>query len=271
MNTQTLYNQLVSREISEQKFLYEVRRDPLLTMIHPTNSLTDTVSILKRHKVIYEVKEKNPEVPEVISLTIDQVSPYEYAKGINAELGLTYTSAGNSGTTYEELLAAQKKVLQNLTSEPYYYTKKAMSDEEKTQEKNNFREEELGKTKNAPNQMEKGKVLKEHFEDYGHEEGQCEGCEREELDIEMLSPEKKQILGEIIEEWSLTEYDLNDDDVLDELAEELERRSNGETVDEGIAIKDKAGNVQYAKDDNEATQVINNARTKNVILTKTRV
>jgi hypothetical protein len=42
-------------------------------------------------------------------------------------------------------------------------------------------------------------------------------------------------------------------------------------VKEAVALKDKAGNIQYAKDDAEASNIQNQARTKNVILTKTKV
>jgi len=161
MNTQSLYNQLKKREISEQKFLHEVRRDPQLTMVHPTNSLQDTIAILKRHKVIFEVKDKNPELPEVESLTIDQVSPFQYAKGIEYELKLINLPAGNNLPEDEELKKVQQTVLKNLTSDKYYYTKKEMSDVEKKQEKEKLEPTELKKDMTAPNQMKKGKIIKE--------------------------------------------------------------------------------------------------------------
>ncbi len=42
-------------------------------------------------------------------------------------------------------------------------------------------------------------------------------------------------------------------------------------IEEAIALKDKAGNTQYAKDSTEATNIERAARTKGVILTKTTV
>lgn len=275
MNTQSLYNQLKKREISEQKFLYEVRRDPQLTMVHPTNSLTDTISILKRHKVIFEVKDKNPELPEVESLTIDQVSPFQYAKGIEYELELINLPAGNNLPEDEELKKVQQTVLKNLTSDKYYYTKKEMSDVEKKQEKEKLEPTELKKDMTAPNQMKKGKKLKENLDQYYSQEGddECDGCsrEQEELDIDVMNPNELEILSKIIDEWGLIETDMEDSDIMDELADEFQKRNQEGTVDEAIALKDKAGNVQYAKDDSEANNILNQARTKNVQLTKQAV
>ena len=42
-------------------------------------------------------------------------------------------------------------------------------------------------------------------------------------------------------------------------------------MEEAVVVKDDAGNIQYAKDDNEASTIMNNARTKGVQLTKSRV
>jgi hypothetical protein len=47
MTTQDLYTKLVAGEITEQKFLYEVRRDARLPWITSSNNFTDTVKILK--------------------------------------------------------------------------------------------------------------------------------------------------------------------------------------------------------------------------------
>jgi hypothetical protein len=47
MTTQDLYTKVVKGEITEQKFLYEVRRDINLPFITPMNNFTDTVKILK--------------------------------------------------------------------------------------------------------------------------------------------------------------------------------------------------------------------------------
>ncbi len=354
MTAQNLYNKFLKEEITESKFLYEIRKQSFLP-ITKFNSFKDTIQILKTRGLINE--EKNPTVPEVKCLTIDQVSPYEYNRGINFELDLFDKSVGQNMPTDEELAKTQEKVLKNLTTDQYYYTKKMMSDIEKKQEKQNLRPEELGKELKAKNQMVKGKMLKEikidqpqdikpkdllniiqkingYFEnkssgnnyDYSDEEkfmeigdnlnisldninikdlennsirktlfsrlklfikdldidingldenldqdNECESCNRDkpELDVDVMDPNELEILSKIIEEWGLTEYDLEDSDVIDELATEFQRR-NGE-LEEGIALKDKAGNITYVKDDNEANQQINNARQKNIQLTKQRV
>lgn len=336
MTAQTLYNQLVQGDISEAKFLYEVRRDPRLTMITKFNSLKDTIQILKTKSVITESKDVMPKykadktipLPEIESFTIDMVSPYEYGKGINYELELTQLAVGQNMPTEEEMVRTQKKVLKNLTSDPYYYTKKCYSDAEKKSEKENLRPEELKKDNNkAPNQLKKAS-LKENLEKSitsfinnakkgilkkkegeimkkvngfdldlflklnpiykGKEEDinkianslkenlegeECSDCERApELDLDELTPQQRKIVGKIVEEWGLTEYDLEDDDVLEEIAIELNKITNGKYgMEEAVAVKDAAGNIQYAKDDNEATTIMNNARTKGVQLTKSRV
>ena len=116
MNTQSLYNQLKKHEITKEKFLYEVRRDQNLSMVSNVNSLADTINILKRHRVIFEEKDKTIDLPKVDSLTIDQVSPLQYAKGINYELDLLTVSAGQNLPKDEDLEKAQKKVLAAIQS-----------------------------------------------------------------------------------------------------------------------------------------------------------
>ena len=323
MTAQTLYNQLVQGIISEEKFLYEVRRDKALPMITQFNSFKDTIQILKNKSIISENKElsskykadKNPLLPEVESFTIDMVSPYEYSKGINYELELSQLSAGQNTPDEDEVLKAQKKVLKNLTTEPYYYTKKMMSDAEKKTEKENQRPEEV--TKQTLDAIGKGKknVIRENIDG--------EGCE-----CDFMAP--------ILSDLGFTEEDLQDEDIKAEVDAEVKRRSElnedhtpgektislraliklanlagdhlpdakdalndlgveyGEQIpldsvkgvlsnydlsisdlthpiDEAVALKDKAGNVTYAKDSSEATAVSNAARMKGVQLTQSNL
>ena len=58
MTTQDLYTKVVKGEITEQKFLYEVRRDINLPFITPSNNFTDTVTILKNKGMISEKQAK---------------------------------------------------------------------------------------------------------------------------------------------------------------------------------------------------------------------
>lgn len=350
MTAQTLYNRLVQGTISENKFLYEVRRDPSLTMITKFNSLKDTIQILKSRSIISENKDltpkfkadKTPEVPKVVSLTIDQVSPHEYSKGINYELDLNYKSVGQNMPKDDELKKAQIKVLKNLATDPYYYTRKCMSDEEKKLEKANLRPEELGKDMTAKNQTTKGKILKEGVDDLGdgythfaimksnnkiadgwdyselYDEDtrsydnasikeytkldltdnfpenkpsdfkilNRKSVEKmglnpqdtnnwykpqnisEELDADTMPEGQLRVLGQIIEEWGLVESDMEDPEVMEELTDEFQKRWG---IEEAVAVKDRAGNIQYAKDDSEAADLVNNARTKGVQLTKQSV
>lgn len=316
MTAQTLYNQLNLGKITQEKFLYELRKSDNLPMITKFNSYKDTIQILKNKGIISEVKDVNPKFPQPEYQTIDTVSPYEYSKGLDYELDMFYTSIGQNIPTEKEVVAAQKKVLANLSKDKYYYTTKMMSDVEKKQEKENIRYSELKKEKNSPNQLDKGKVMKESFtpgenvvminknsdksykaiyvdsvngmDRFKDSEGNWittqgmgsnweikslnenfDNCDCE-LDLDNLTPEQQQVVAEIVEEWGLTENDLEDDDVMEELENELYNRLDRD-IEEAVVVKDKAGNIQYAKDDMEATNMMNSARAKGVQLTKSNI
>ena len=124
MTTTDLYKKLKAGEITEQKFLYEVRRDPNLPFITNVNNFKDSIQILKNKGII---KEEKLEV-ELFAKTIDMVNPYEYNRGMNFELEVVIDSVGNklidgaTGNNVEEItsdqiLKAQKKVLKNLTKD----------------------------------------------------------------------------------------------------------------------------------------------------------
>ena len=128
MTTQELYNKVLSEEITTQKFLYEVRRDINLPFISKLNNYEDAVKILKNKGVISEKKlATGKDEVEIYAKTIDMVKPYEYARGMNYELGVVIDSIGNKVAdnvgdsmheeelSKEDVLKAQKKVLKNLT------------------------------------------------------------------------------------------------------------------------------------------------------------
>ncbi len=128
MTTQELYNKVLSEEITTQKFLYEVRRDINLPFISKLNNYEDAVKILKNKGVISEKKlATGKDEVEIYAKTIDMVNPYEYARGMNYELGVVIDSIGNKVAdnvgdsmheeelSKEDVLKAQKKVLKNLT------------------------------------------------------------------------------------------------------------------------------------------------------------
>ena len=122
MTTKELYIKHKSGEISNQKFLYEVRRDSRLPWITNMTSYEDAVKILKNKGIINEADGKKYGDVEVISKTIDMVNPYEYSKGMNYELDMA-DNAVRTDLTEEEVLAAQKIVLKNITKDANYYTK----------------------------------------------------------------------------------------------------------------------------------------------------
>lgn len=122
MTTKDLYKKHKAGEISNQKFLYEVRRDALLPWITNMTSYEDAVQILKNKGIINEADSKKYGDVEVISKTIDMVNPYEYSKGMNYELDMVDNPV-RQDLTEEEVLAAQAKVLKNITKDSNYYTK----------------------------------------------------------------------------------------------------------------------------------------------------
>jgi hypothetical protein len=130
MTIQDLYTQYLDGKVTKQKFLYEARRDQNLTMISPTNSFDDVVKILKNKSIISEKAHKESKQPtgkqdvEIISKTIDMVNPYEYANGMDYELGIIDIPAPDGDLDEGNVLRAQKKVLANLTKNPSYYTEK---------------------------------------------------------------------------------------------------------------------------------------------------
>jgi len=122
MTTKELYIKHKSGDISNQKFLYEVRRDSNLPWITNLTSYEDAVKILKNKGIINEADGKKYGEVEVIAKTVDMVNPYEYANGLDYELGQSMVPV-RCDLTEDEVLAAQKKVLDNLTKDPNYYTK----------------------------------------------------------------------------------------------------------------------------------------------------
>ena len=127
MTTQDLYTKVVTGEITEQKFLYEVRRDINLPFITPSNNFKDTVKILKNKGMISEKQTKlstGKQEVDIIAKTIDMVNPYEYARGMDDELGILTNPVNSEDVTEDKVLKAQKKVLKNLTKNPSYYTQR---------------------------------------------------------------------------------------------------------------------------------------------------
>lgn len=121
MTTKELYRKHKSGDVSNQKFLYEVRRDARLPWITNMTSYEDAVKILKNKGIINEAEDGKQDVV-IIAKTVDMVNPYEYANGLDYELGQSMMPV-RCDLTEDEVAAAQKKVLKNLTDDPNYYTK----------------------------------------------------------------------------------------------------------------------------------------------------
>jgi len=175
MTTQELYNKVLAEEVTQQKFLYEVRRDINLPFITASNNFKDTVQILKNKGMISEKKlSTGKQDIEIYAKTIDMVNPYEYTRGMDYELGVVVDAIGNriadnagdsmhiEDLTKDDVLKAQKKVLKNLTKNPQYYQQKLIPQMEG--------ETELPVEVNAKSiealKKKAGKVIREHGEDY---------------------------------------------------------------------------------------------------------
>lgn len=176
MTTQELYNKLTAGEITEQKFLYEVRRDHNLPFITSLNSFKDAVQILKNKGIVSEKKlSTGKQDVEIYAKTIDMVNPYEYAKGMDFELGVVADSVGNrvmdgnagdslhiEDITQEDIIKAQKKVLKNLTKNPNYYSQKLIPQMEGETE----HAVEVNAKSIEALKKKAGKIIREHGEDY---------------------------------------------------------------------------------------------------------
>lgn len=174
MTTQELYNKVLKGDVTESKFLYEVRRDVNLPFITNWNTFKDTVKILKNKGIISEEKKG----ADVLVKTIDQVNPYEYANGMDFELGLLTNSVGNrfdfaSGDsihekdlTQDEIIKAQDKVLKNLTKDQSYYSNKlSMKMAGESGEMEEVTDKVINKIQKDAKKKNK-KFIREHGEDY---------------------------------------------------------------------------------------------------------
>jgi hypothetical protein len=175
MTTQELYNKVLAEEVTQQKFLYEVRRDVNLPFITSSNNFKDTVKILKNKGIISEKKlSTGKQEVEIYAKTIDMVNPYEYTRGMNYELGVVIDAIGNRITdnagdsmhiedlTKEDILKAQKKVLKNLTKNPQFYQQLLIPQME------GETEYPIEVTTKSIEDLKKkaGKIIREHGEDY---------------------------------------------------------------------------------------------------------
>ena len=175
MTTQELYNKVLAEEVTQQKFLYEVRRDINLPFITASNNFKDTVQILKNKGMISEKKlSTGKQEVEIYAKTIDMVNPYDYTKGMNYELDVVIDAVGNriaanagdsmhiEDLTKDDILKAQKKVLKNLTKNPQHYQQLLIPQME------GETEHAIEVTAKSIEALKKkaGKVIREHGEDY---------------------------------------------------------------------------------------------------------
>ena len=209
MTTQDLYTKLVAGDITEQKFLYEVRRDARLPWITSSNNFTDTVKILKNKGMISEKQAKEStgkQEVDIIAKTIDMVNPYEYSRGMDMELGVENEAVGNSEITEDDVLKAQKKVLKNLTKDPNYYSKKriaSMGDSEY--------EVEVNAKSIAALEKQKGKIIREHGEEYDRvADVNADSTPLEEDSVEELGQTRDSIYEKYAQKYGVDVNELKD-------------------------------------------------------------
>jgi len=132
MTTIDLYRKHKAGEISREKFLYEVRRDPKLsTFLTNLTSYDDAVKILKNRGIVTEVDTKEANADEAVkaevkpkapttkkpkTLHLDVAHPYEYRLGLQQELNTL------GEYTDEAFKKSKIKVLKNLAKDANFYT-----------------------------------------------------------------------------------------------------------------------------------------------------
>jgi len=300
MTVQNLYTKYLNGEITKQKFLYEVRRDQNLTMISPNNSFDDVVKILKNKSIISEKAHKEStgkQEVEIVAKTIDMVNPYQYSKGMEYELGIIDIPAPEGDLSEENIAKAQKKVLTNLTKNPSYYSEKICGKGEVSEEWVEVTKKEMekigkGKSKIIREGVDKKEILqsliplavnKEEIKQYMQSLSKS-GDTFDNVD-DYIEDFKNYVADKSLEEHG--EYfdrvaDVNADSspleekrlrIYEKYAQKMNKTIDEVKcmVDEAIALKDKAGNIQYAKDSTEASNIEKNAKAKGITLSKTAV
>lgn len=247
---------------------------------------------------------------EIVAKTIDMVNPYQYSKGMEYELGIMDIPATSGDLSEENIAKAQKKVLANLTKNPSYYSEKICGKGEVSEEWVEVTKKEMDKIGKGKSKMIREgainsdykyiyKVIKSKYpEIVGNFDVLKSFVDMHIDDIEIT--DKTSIIDEFENYISANPEALNLD-TLDEHGEYFDRVSDmnisqspleekklriyekyaqkmGKTVDEvksmvdeAIALKDRAGNIQYAKDSTEASNIEKNAKSKGITLTKTAV
>jgi hypothetical protein len=250
MTTQDLYTKLSKGEITEQKFLYEIRRDSRLFWITSHNSFKDTITILKNKGIISEKQTKEStgkQEVEIIAKTIDMVNPYEYSKGMDFELDLVYNAVGNVDLTEDGIFKAQKKVLKNLTNNPSYYTQKMSTQMGGESEY----EIELNDKSIADliqkNKGKKGKIIREHGEEYNRvADVNADSTPLEEEEVEELGRLRDSIYEKYAQKYKVDVNELKDKAEARRLKREAIEVDN---EDAAIAIQKKSpdANVRVVK------------------------
>lgn len=185
MSIQDLYKQVLNEEISQERFLYFVRKDPRLSSII-TNSISfeDAIKNLKAKSIIWEESSNNIEEfdfigsikklqesalytdPEIMKKknNADHVNYYEFENGWRMEYQKIIKSNSNKNKIDMEqaIEKAKAKAIKNIEKDPIYYTR-LISGEKQSKKRTDLPIEVDKKRSNVvdkPNQMKSPKGFK---------------------------------------------------------------------------------------------------------------
>lgn len=113
MNLQKKYEQYVAGEFSAHNFLREARM-AYPHLVTNLNSISDAVSILKNHSLVFEAKEEYTVEPSISLDLIDSGIRFELA-----EMGCDLSSC-----TYEQYSEAKETAIKCLEKDPMCYVNK---------------------------------------------------------------------------------------------------------------------------------------------------
>jgi hypothetical protein len=150
-----LYKQLKEGNISESKFLYEVRKDEGLPFITNMTSFKDAEQMLKNKSIIKEWSKDDQET----TYLIDKLNPYRFKKAMYAEM----KKLGNGPFDESVYIKIREKVAKKLAADPMAY-----------------REEEFMNSDDIKKQDEKLKwveVKKDNFVDKARQMSKIKGQE----------------------------------------------------------------------------------------------
>lgn len=241
---QEKYIAVNENRFTKAQFLRDARMT-LPTLVTQYNDYTSAVQILKNKGILTEAITKKSEPvrrPVEITNKKDMYSFEQVQRGLMYEL----EAAGVCDTpTRDEYYKCEAKVLKNLEKDPLYYLHKVADVKKPAKNRGDIMSQVTAKNLvDKINGMVKVTMTKQDLYELKNQ----------------LKPLIKRLLEsdqEIVEDL---DYPGNPNEYFDD-----------EEIEEAVALKDPVGNIQYVKNDSEASAIEKQARDKGVRLTKTRM